>query len=43
MGEKGHRHMSHLLGLFPGDLISVDNADYMDAAIVSLKERVYVI
>ena len=39
MGEKGHRHMSHLLGLFPGDLISVDNADYMDAAIVSLKER----
>ncbi|WP_461810361.1 glycosyl hydrolase family 95 catalytic domain-containing protein [Faecalimonas sp.] len=39
MGSKGHRHMSHLLGLFPGDLISVDNADYMDAAIVSLKER----
>lgn len=39
MGEKGHRHMSHLLGLFPGDLISVDNAEYMDAAIVSLKER----
>ncbi|WP_461812907.1 glycosyl hydrolase family 95 catalytic domain-containing protein, partial [Faecalimonas sp.] len=39
MGSKGHRHMSHLLGLFPGDLISVDNAEYMDAAIVSLKER----
>lgn len=39
MGQKGHRHMSHLLGLFPGDLISVDNSEYMDAAIVSLKER----
>lgn len=41
MGKKGHRHMSHLLGLFPGDLISVDNSEYMDAAIVSLKERGY--
>ena len=39
MGEKGHRHMSHLLGLFPGDFISVDNPEFMDAAIVSLKER----
>lgn len=39
MGQKGHRHMSHLLGLFPGDLISVDNPEFMDAAIVSLKER----
>lgn len=41
IGEKGHRHMSHLLGLFPGDLISVDNAEYMDAAIISLTERGY--
>ncbi len=41
IGERGHRHMSHLLGLFPGDLISVDNAEYMDAAIVSLKDRGY--
>ena len=39
MGNRNHRHMSHLLGLFPGDLISVDNPEYMDAAIVSLKER----
>ena len=39
IGQKGHRHMSHLLGLFPGDLISVDNLEFMDAAIVSLKER----
>lgn len=39
IGERGHRHMSHLLGLFPGDLISVDNDQYMDAAIISLKDR----
>lgn len=39
MGTKGHRHMSHLLGLFPGDLISVDSDKYMDAAIISLKDR----
>lgn len=34
-----HRHMSHLLGLFPGDLISVDNQEYLDAAIISLEGR----
>ncbi len=39
--QGGHRHMSHLLGLFPGDLISVDNPKYMEAAKVSLKERGY--
>lgn len=39
VGQRGHRHMSHLLGLFPGDLISVDNDEYMDAAIVSLSDR----
>lgn len=39
VGSRGHRHMSHLLGLFPGDLISVNNDEYMDAALVSLKER----
>lgn len=37
--QAGHRHMSHLLGLFPGDLITVDNATYMDAAKVSLRNR----
>ncbi len=37
--QHGHRHMSHLLGLFPGDLISVDNPEFMEAAKVSLKER----
>ena len=41
MGAEHHRHMSNLLGLFPGDLISVDNPEYMDAAVVSLVERGY--
>lgn len=31
--------MSHLLGLFPGDLISTDNKKLLDAAVVSLKDR----
>ena len=39
VGQKGHRHMSHLLGLYPGDLINFDNDEYLDAAIVSLKDR----
>ena len=39
VGERQHRHMSHLLGLFPGDLISVENDTYMEAAIVSLEDR----
>ena len=34
-----HRHMSHLLGLYPGDLITVDDEEAMDAAIVSLEAR----
>ncbi|WP_311777795.1 glycosyl hydrolase family 95 catalytic domain-containing protein [Trueperella abortisuis] len=37
--QSGHRHLSHMLGLFPGDLITVDNATYMDAAKVSLNQR----
>lgn len=41
IGEDGHRHMSHMLGLFPGDLISVDNDEYMDAAVVTLDKRGY--
>ncbi len=39
--QSGHRHMSHMLGIFPGDLISVDNKDYMDAAITVLDKRGY--
>lgn len=35
----GHRHMSHLLGLYPGDLITVENEEYMEAAKVSLNDR----
>lgn len=34
-----HRHLSHLMALYPGNLINKDNAKYMDAAIVSLNER----
>ena len=37
--QDNHRHMSHLLGLFPGDLITIDNSDYMTAAKVSLTAR----
>ena len=39
MGEGyGHRHMSHMLGLFPGDLIAT-NEEWMDAARVSMENR----
>ena len=31
-----HRHMSHLLGLYPGDLIAMDNEEWREAAQVSL-------
>lgn len=37
--ERAHRHMSHLLALFPGDQISVENQAYIDAAVVSLTDR----
>ena len=33
----GHRHMSHLLGLYPGDLITEDNAEWFAAAKVSCR------
>ncbi|MBQ8540514.1 MAG: glycoside hydrolase N-terminal domain-containing protein [Clostridia bacterium] len=36
----GHRHISHLLGLYPGDLISVDTPEWFEAARVSLDARV---
>ncbi|MDZ7548180.1 hypothetical protein GNF67_15735, partial [Clostridium perfringens] len=39
LGEKGHRHMSHLLGLFPGDLISIETPELLEAAIISLNDR----
>ena len=34
-----HRHLSHLMALYPCTLINKDNPEYMDAAIVSLNER----
>lgn len=34
-----HRHMSHLLGLFPGDYISVETPELLEAALVSLNNR----
>ncbi len=36
----GHRHLSHMLGLFPGDLISVDTPKWLAAARVSMENRV---
>ena len=37
--EKGHRHLSHLLGLFPGDGISAEDLELLEAAKVSLNDR----
>lgn len=34
-----HRHLSHLMALYPCNIISKDNPEYMDAAMVSLNER----
>lgn len=35
----GHRHLSHMLGLFPGDLISVETPEWLAAANVSMNNR----
>ncbi|NQX13815.1 glycoside hydrolase N-terminal domain-containing protein [Microbacteriaceae bacterium VKM Ac-2855] len=37
--QRNHRHLSQLLGLFPGDLISVETPEYLAAAEVSLNDR----
>ena len=37
--EQNHRHISHLLGLYPGDLISYKTPDWLEAAKVSLLDR----
>lgn len=40
MGEGfTHRHLSHMLGVFPGDLISVETPQYLEAAIKSMNLR----
>ncbi len=35
-----HRHLSHLLGLYPGDLISTETPEWFAAAKVSMENRV---
>jgi len=40
IGETHHRHLSHLLGLFPGDLINKDlHPEWLEAVKVSLNKR----
>lgn len=39
IGEKGHRHMSHLLGLFPFDLINSETPEWLEAAKISMNDR----
>lgn len=38
-GEVAHRHLSHLMALYPGTLINKDNDEFMGAAKVSLNQR----
>lgn len=38
-GNIPHRHISQLVGLYPGTLINKDNTEYMNAAMVTLNER----
>ncbi len=41
-GDPGHRHRSHLVGLSPGDRISVEyTPNYAEAAYLALKKRHY--
>lgn len=37
--QKRHRHISHLLGLYPGNHITPENKDVIEAAKVSLNDR----
>ncbi len=39
LGEYNHRHISHLVGLFPGDLINSTTPAWLDAAKYTLTER----
>ncbi len=39
LGEYNHRHISHLVGLYPGNVINDDTPHWMDAAKVTLRER----
>lgn len=39
IGEKKHRHISHLVGLYPGDIITSKNDKFIKAAEVTLNKR----
>ncbi len=39
IGEKKHRHISHLVGLYPGDIITSENPEYIKACQVTLNRR----
>lgn len=39
IGEKHHRHISHLVGLYPGDIITSDNENFIEAAQITLNRR----
>lgn len=39
IGEYHHRHISHLVGLYPGSLINSNTPEWLDAAKVSLEKR----
>lgn len=39
IGEYCHRHISHLVGLYPGSIINSETPAWMDAAKVTLNER----
>lgn len=39
IGEKKHRHISHLVGLYPGDIITSNDKAFIDAAKVTLNKR----
>ncbi len=39
IGEKHHRHISHLVGLYPGDIITSENNEWIKAAEVTLNKR----
>ncbi|MBP3307835.1 MAG: glycoside hydrolase N-terminal domain-containing protein [Clostridia bacterium] len=38
-GEWEHRHVSHLVGLYPGDIVNSSTPAWLDAAEVALSER----
>ncbi|MDW5290278.1 glycosyl hydrolase family 95 catalytic domain-containing protein [Formosa sp. PL04] len=39
IGQKNHRHISHLCALYPGTLINTSTPEWMDGSIVTLDER----